>query len=88
MVEHPIGRAADRRCAAGAESHQRLSQAVGCISTGTLGARCPEALTPDTPLVWSSWGKRTVGRTSAPMKPKNIWHLCKTFGTLTGYPEL
>jgi site-specific recombinase XerD len=52
-----------------------------------LAPEC-EALTPDTPLFWSSWGKRTVGRTRAPMTPKNIWRLCKTYGKLIGYPEL
>lgn len=52
-----------------------------------LAPEC-EGLTPDTPLFWSSWGKRTVGRTRAPMTPKNIWRLCKTYGKLIGYPEL
>ena len=52
-----------------------------------LAPEC-EALTPDTPLFWSTWGKRTVGRTRAPMTPKNIWRLCKTYGKLIGYPEL
>jgi integrase/recombinase XerC len=47
-----------------------------------------ERLTPDTPLFWSTWGKRIVGKTRAPMTGKNIWRLCKTYGKLIGYPEL
>jgi integrase len=50
-----------------------------------LAPEC-EALTPDTPLFWSSWGKRTARRTRAPMAPKNIWRLCKTYGKLIGSP--
>jgi site-specific recombinase XerD len=51
-------------------------------------ARECERVTPETPLFWSTWGKRTVGRTRAPMTGKNIWRLCKTYGKLIGYPEL
>jgi site-specific recombinase XerC len=51
-------------------------------------AREGEALTPDMPLFWSTWGKRTVGRTRAPMTGKNIRRLCKTYGKLIGYPEV
>ena len=47
-----------------------------------------EAPTPDTPLFWSTWGKRAIGRTRAPMTPKNRWRLCKTYGKWLGYPEL
>jgi site-specific recombinase XerD len=47
-----------------------------------------ERLTPDTPLFWSSWGERSVGRVRKPMAGKNIWRLCKTYGKLIGYPEL
>ena len=36
-----------------------------------LAPEC-EVLSPDTPLFWSSWGKRTVRRTRAPMTPKTI----------------
>jgi integrase/recombinase XerC len=43
---------------------------------------------PDTPLFWSVWGRRIVGKTRAPMKGKNIWRLCKLYGRLIGYPEL
>jgi integrase len=46
-----------------------------------------EKVTPDTPLFWSTWGRRRVGRTRQPMAGKNIWRLCKTYGRLVGYPE-
>ncbi len=45
-------------------------------------------VTPDTPLFWSSWGKRQVGRTRAPMTGKNIWRLCKVYGAKIGQPTL
>jgi hypothetical protein len=32
---------------------------------------------PDTPLFWSTWGRRVVGKTKAPMTGKNVWRLCK-----------
>jgi hypothetical protein len=51
-------------------------------------ARECERVTPDTPLFWSTWGKRLVGRTRAPITGKNIWRLCKTYGKVIGYPEL
>jgi integrase/recombinase XerC len=51
-------------------------------------AREGEGVAPDTPLFWSTWGRRTVGKTRAPMTGKNIWRLCKTYGRLIGYPEL
>ena len=47
-----------------------------------------EKVTLDTPLFWSTWGRRRVGRTRQPMAGKNIWRLCKTYGRLIGYPEL
>ncbi len=47
-----------------------------------------EKVTPDTPLFWSTWGRRRVGRTRQPIAGKNIWRLCKTYGRLIGYPEL
>ena len=47
-----------------------------------------ENIEPDTPLFWSSWGRRGVGKTRAPMIGKNIWRLCKVYGRLIGYPEL
>jgi integrase/recombinase XerC len=43
---------------------------------------------PDTPLFWSTWGRRAVGKTRAPMTGKNIWRLCKTYGRLIGAPQL
>jgi integrase/recombinase XerC len=45
-------------------------------------------LTPETPLFWSTWGRRVVGKTRAPMTGKNIWRLCKVYGRIIGYPEL
>jgi integrase/recombinase XerC len=45
-------------------------------------------VTPDTPLFWSSWGKRQIGRTRAPMTGKNIWRLCKVYGAKIGQPAL
>jgi site-specific recombinase XerD len=47
-----------------------------------------ERIEPDTPLFWSSWGRRGVGKTRAPMTGKNIWRLCKVYGRMIGYPEL
>lgn len=43
---------------------------------------------PDTPLFWSTWGKRGVGKSSSHMTGKNIWRLCKVYGRLMGYPML
>jgi integrase/recombinase XerC len=51
-------------------------------------ARECEAVTPETPLFWSSWGRRPGGKVRVPMAGKNIWRLCKTYGGLIGYPEL
>lgn len=45
-------------------------------------------VTPDTPLFWSSWGRRHEGKVRRPMTGKNIWRLCKLYGRLIGYPEL
>lgn len=45
-------------------------------------------VTPETPLFWSSWGKRRLGKTRAPMTGKNIWRLCKVYGAKIGYPTL
>ena len=47
-----------------------------------------EPITPETPLFWSTWGRRAVGKTRAPMTGKNIWRLCKVYGRLIGCPEL
>jgi len=47
-----------------------------------------ERIEPETPLFWSSWGRRGVGKTKAPMTGKNIWRLCKVYGRMIGYPEL
>ena len=51
--------------------------------TGTLGQ-----IGPEPPLFWSLWGRRTIGKSRAPMQGKNIWRLCKTYGRLIGYPKL
>jgi integrase/recombinase XerC len=45
-------------------------------------------VTHDTPLFWSEWGRRNLGKTRAPMEGKSIWRLCKTYGRLIGYPML
>jgi integrase/recombinase XerC len=45
-------------------------------------------VTPDTPLFWSSWGRRHQGKVRRPMTDKNIWRLCKVYGRLIGYPML
>ncbi len=47
-----------------------------------------ESIGPETPLFWSTWGRRAVGKTRAPMTGKNIWRLCKVYGRIIGYPEL
>jgi site-specific recombinase XerD len=36
-----------------------------------------DMMTPDAPLFWSTWGRRTVGKIRRPMTGKNIWRLCK-----------
>lgn len=46
------------------------------------------AMRPETPLFWSSWGRRAAGKTRAPMEGKNLWRLCKVYGRLIGYPML
>src|SRR5260370_21584650 len=47
-----------------------------------------EPVGPETPLFWSTWGRRAVGKTRAPMTGKNIWRLCKVYGRVISYPEL
>ena len=51
-------------------------------------AKDMEMVTPDTPLFWSRWGRRSGGKTRAPMTGQNIWRLCKVYGRLIGYPML
>jgi integrase/recombinase XerC len=51
-------------------------------------AKQVDKVTPDTSLFWSTWGRRAVGKTRAPMIGKNIWRLCKVYGRIIGYPEL
>jgi integrase/recombinase XerC len=45
-------------------------------------------VTAETPLFWSVWGRRAIGKHRAPMTGKNIWRLCKLYGRLIGYPML
>jgi len=45
-------------------------------------------LEADTPIFWSSWGRRGVGKTRQPMTGKNIWRLCKVYGRIIGAPML
>ena len=47
-----------------------------------------EHVTPETPLFWSKWGRRVVGRTLQPMNGKNLWRLTKFYGRKIGVPEL
>jgi len=47
-----------------------------------------ERVDPNTPLFWSTWGRRAVGKIRAPMTGRNIWRLCKLYGQIIGYPEL
>jgi integrase/recombinase XerC len=47
-----------------------------------------EKVGPETPIFWSTWGRRAVGQTRAPMTGKNIWRLCKVYGRMIGVPEL
>jgi len=42
----------------------------------------------DTPLFWSSWGRRGIGKARQPMTGKNIWRLCKVYGRMIGTPML
>jgi len=45
-------------------------------------------LAPDTPLFWSTWGRKAVGKIRRPMTGKNIWRLCKVYGKRIGCPTL
>jgi len=51
-------------------------------------AKDMDTVTPDTPLFWSTWGRRSGGKTRAPMTGQNVWWLCKVYGRLIGYPML
>ncbi len=46
------------------------------------------SVTPETPLFWSAWGRKGVGKMRQPMTGKNIWRLCKVYGARIGYPAL
>lgn len=52
-----------------------------------LTAECG-TVTPETPLFWSSWGRKAVGKIRQPMTGKNIWRLCKVYGARISYPGL
>src|SRR5260370_6124696 len=47
-----------------------------------------DTVTPETPLFWSTWGRRSGGKTRAPMTGQNVWRLCKVYWRLIGYPML
>src|SRR5437016_12944978 len=47
-----------------------------------------ENVGPEIPLFWSTWGRRGVGTTRAPMTGKTLWRLCNVYGRLIGCPEL
>ena len=47
-----------------------------------------ERVTPDTPLFWSTWGRKRVGKVRQPMTGKNVWRLCKFYGKRIGSPML
>ncbi len=50
----------------------------------------PEAgtVTAETPLFWSTWSRKRVGKVRQPMTGKNVWRLCKLYGKRIGYPML
>ena len=60
--------------------------------SGPTSSRCSSpqvsALDADTPLFWSTWGRRGTGKTRQPMTGKNIWRLCKVYGRMIGAPML
>jgi site-specific recombinase XerD len=45
-------------------------------------------MTLETPLFWSSWGRRHEGKVRRPMSGKNLWRLVKTYGRIIGQPQL
>ena len=47
-----------------------------------------QVLTPETPLFWSTWGRKSVGKIRRPMTGKNIWRLCKVYGRRLGVPKI
>ncbi len=47
-----------------------------------------DRLDGETPLFWSTWGKRMLGKVRGPMTGKNVWRLCKVYGRMIGVPEL
>ena len=65
------------------------SAVTGFLETYLEGALTKEiaTVTPDTPLFWSTWGRRSGGKTRAPMTGQNIWRLCKVYGRLNRLPD-
>jgi site-specific recombinase XerD len=51
-------------------------------------AKQVERVDADTPLFWSTWGRRAIGKTQAPMTGKNVWRLWKVYGRSIGCPQL
>ncbi len=45
-------------------------------------------LDPETPLFWSTWARKALGKIRRPMTGKNIWRLCKVYGRRIGAPTL
>jgi integrase/recombinase XerC len=64
-----------------------VTQFLQTYVEGTV-AKDMDTVTSDTPLFWSTWGRRSGGKTRAPMTGQNIWRLCKVYGRLIGYPML
>jgi site-specific recombinase XerC len=48
----------------------------------------PDTVAPETPLFWSMWGRRSGGKTRAPVTGQNVWRLCKVYGRRVGYSML
>lgn len=66
---------------------QAVMQFLGVYVERVL-AKQIDRVGPETPLFWSTWGKRNLGKVRAPMTGKNVWRLCKVYGRLIGVPEL
>lgn len=45
-----------------------------------------DVLTEATPLFWSSYGRRGLGKVRRPMNGKNLWRLCKTYSRILKLP--
>ena len=60
-----------------------LHEYVGQVPVPVLGTS-----TAETPLFWSNWGRKAVGKIHRPMTEKNIWRLCKMYGKRIESPTL